>query len=245
MQTGARLSATGDGRVSVDSLEANQDLYQPLRLAGRDVVYWALSYPVVLTSGEGAVGEAAGLLAAGAIEDASAALAKAPESAEKAALESVIATAQEDQPLALARADAAVEMAPNAVAPRLARSYALQSQFRLEQARDDMRHAAEQAPDDALVWPRLAELELMLGDRRAARTFAERASELADTSQSAIVEGFAALAERRQGQAAERFAHARSLDSEQPLAWLGQGLAQILGGDLAEGRASLENGHLA
>jgi len=241
---GNRLTVSGDGEVAVEALATAEGLYRPLRLAGRDVVAWALFYPPVLTAGEGALGEAAGLLAAGAVDEARALLAGLPEGPDKAALESVIAIAQNDHELALARAEAAVAQAPDRAGPRLAQSYALQGQFRLPEAREAVRIAAAQAPDNALVWARLAELELMLGDRRAARAAAARASALADTAQTAIVEGFADLAERRRGPASTRFARALERDSEQPLAWLGLGLSQILGGDLIQGRGSLETAAL-
>lgn len=240
IETGARLSVAADGRTAIEALGEVDAPYRPLRLAGRDVVNWALFYPSVLTDGTGPVTEAADLLALGAIDAAQELLTGLAESADKASLEAVIATAQEDLDLALARADAAIALAPHAAAPRLARSYALQSRFRLEEAREEVRIASESDPDNAVVWARLAELELMLGDRRASRTAAERAASLADTPQTAIVEGFTALAERRRDAATERFLHALNLESEQPLAWLGQGLAQILGGELEDGRASLE-----
>jgi Tfp pilus assembly protein PilF len=176
--------------------------------------------------------------AAGAID---AALARDSGSGEAHALKSVIAVAQNDVPAALASGQKAVETAPGSPAARIALSYALQADLQLEAARDTLRVAVEGNPEAALAWARLAEMELALGDRRAANRAAETAAKLQPgLGRTQNVLGFAALAEIRVRAARHAFEQAIALDSADPLPHLGLGLAKIRMGALDEGRADIE-----
>jgi tetratricopeptide (TPR) repeat protein len=156
------------------------------------------------------------------------------------ALRAIIHVVQNDRQQALADAERAVSSSPTAAA-RIALSYAQQADFRIEAARDTLSAAVTQHPEDPLAWARLAEIDLMLGDREAARAAADKAvSLLPDLARTQLVLGFAALAEFRDREAKAAFERAIGLDSAEPLAHLGLGLAEIGGGDLAAGRRDLE-----
>lgn len=157
------------------------------------------------------------------------------------ALRAVIAVAQNQNETALGDARRGVELSPESTAAKIALSYALQANLQLEAARDTLLQAAEQQPGDALAWARLAELHLTLGDRRAARSAAERAVQLQPgLSRTQNVRGFAALAETRTNVAQEAFVQAIAYDSADPLPRLGLGLAKIRQGQFEEGRRDLE-----
>ena len=70
----------------------------------------------------------------------------------------------------------AVRASPRSAAAKIALSYALQSKFELEQARDTLLQAVKDTPRDALAWARLAELWLSLGHRKQAREAASTAT---------------------------------------------------------------------
>ncbi len=210
----------------------------------RDAVRWALYYPPVLTTGAGAtpeVREAARLLAAGQADAALARLARAPETAPALALRAVIAVAQNDTAEAERLAAQAVARDPGSAAARIALSYALQADRRIEAARDQLREAVKRAPDSALAWARLAELDLMLGRRDDASEAAATAARLApDDARMNTVLGFAALSAFSIEEAEAAFHRAIAKDTEDPLPHLGLGLARIRSGDLAAGRREIE-----
>ncbi|MBL8481694.1 MAG: TonB-dependent receptor [Rhodocyclaceae bacterium] len=216
----------------------------------RDEVQWALYYPPVLAgpAAPGAAGAALSRAAAqirvGQTESARATLESIPAGSPAAgaalALRAVIAVVQNDNAGALALAEQAVAAGGGASAA-LALSYAQQAQFRIVAARDTMAAALVQYPDETLAWARLAELELMLGERHRALDAARRADALAPgLARSALVRGFAALAEYREGEAQSAFERAIALDAADPMGHLGLGLARIAAGQLADGRAELE-----
>ncbi len=157
------------------------------------------------------------------------------------ALRAVIALVQNRQDEALVEANRAVELEPQATAPKIALSYVQQAQFELEAARDTLLQATEEQPEDALAWARLSELWLMLGYRDLAREAAETAVALApDLERVHVVRGFAALTEIRTKEARESFEQAILLDSSDPQPRFGLGLAIIRDGDLEEGRRHIE-----
>ena len=100
--------------------------------------------------------------------------------------------------------------------------------------------AVEAAPDDAYAWARLAELELTIGDRRAAEKAVARSLEIAETALGRSIEGFAALAANDFDAAEAAFQRAIAIDSEAPLPRLGLGLTAIRQGRVAEGRLDME-----
>ncbi|MCP4387239.1 MAG: TonB-dependent receptor, partial [Gammaproteobacteria bacterium] len=157
------------------------------------------------------------------------------------ALRSVIAVTLNDKEAALADARRGVALGPDSTAAKIALSYALQADLQLEAARDTLLQAVEQHPDNPLVRARLAELHLMLGNRKQATAVAQRAVQLQpglSRTQNAL--GFTALAEIRVKQAQAAFEQAIALDSADPLPRLGLGLAKIRQGKLVEGRRDLE-----
>ncbi len=185
------------------------------------------------------------LLSVGRVKEArsdiDAALAQDPGYGLAYALRSVIAVALNDRQQALADAKRGVELSPDSAAAKIALSYALQAEFQIETARDTMRAAVEQRPQDALAWARLAELELMLGHRSQALDAAQRAQTIApNLARTELVLGFNALAVFRNAEAKSAFERAIASDSADPLAHLGLGLAKISDGKLDDGRRDLE-----
>jgi tetratricopeptide (TPR) repeat protein len=157
------------------------------------------------------------------------------------ALRAVINVVQNDNAQALADANQAVTLSPDAAAPKVALSYAQQAGAQIAQARGTMLQAVEQQPEDPLAWARLAELQLMLGFRERAIEAAEKAASLApDLARTQIAQGFTYLTEFRTAEAKAAFERAIALNSADPLPRLGLGLAKISAGDLEAGRSDLE-----
>ena len=221
----------------------------------RDAVQWGLYYPPVDTTLENVpqdegdprfhLQQATQLLSVGRVDEARAAIDRAlaidPNAAGAYALRSIIAVVQNDKTSALTDARRAVELDPQASAPKIALSYAQQANFDLEAARDTLLQATEEQPQDALAWARLAELWLMLGYRDRAREAADKAAGIApDLERVHVVRGFAALAEIDTETARAAFERAIALDPEDPLPRFGLGLAMIRDGALEEGRHDLE-----
>lgn len=158
------------------------------------------------------------------------------------ALQAVLAVVQDsDGHRALAVAERAVELAPDAPAPWMALSYARQAEFDMPGALAAAEQALAVAPGNALAWARSAELQLSLGDREAALAAARRATELQpELSRTRTTQGFAHLARGETDAAAAAFREAMQRDQADPLPRLGLGLATIRDGDLAGGRRELE-----
>ena len=101
--------------------------------------------------------------------------------------------------------------------------------------------AVEHDPQNGLAWARLAEMWLSLGDPNQALEAAKTAAKLSPKlARPQTVLGFALLAEVRISEAKSTFEHAISLESNDPLARLGLGLAKIRAGNLEDGRRDLE-----
>ena len=225
----------------------------------RDAVQWAVYYEPVLpgdtferidaippANQDAAffVRRAALLLGVGQLEAARADLDQAqkldPGSSDAYALRAIVAVALNDKSQALDNGRRAVERAPSSTSARLALSYALQANFQLEEARDVVAQAVSSAPD-ASAWARLAELRLMLDDVSGASDAATQSVKLApESGRPHVVLGFTQLAQLKIGDAERTFERAITLESNDPLAYLGHGLARIRRGKLAEGRADLE-----
>ena len=170
-----------------------------------------------------------------------AALATDPKASLAYSLRAIIEVVQNERPQALVSAEKAVALAPSSAAAKIALSYALQADFRLEAARDALLAAVKEHPEDSLAWARLSEMWLMFADRNKAMDAAYRAEALAlGLSRTQSVLGFAALSNNRATDAIRAFERAISLSSGDPLAHLGLGLAKIKCGGLAEGRRELE-----
>nr|WP_305891482.1 FecR domain-containing protein [Methylomonas sp. SURF-1] len=176
-----------------------------------------------------------------ALQDIRALLAANPHDADALALHSILALSQNRKAEAEALAAEAVAADGGSAAAHSALSYARQGRFDLEQALASAERAAELAPQDALVWARLAELQLALGRRQASRDSADKAFQLnPDLERTQTVAGFSQLFDTEIDQARRSFETAIRLDSSSPLARLGLGLAKIRGGDLEQGRQELE-----
>ena len=226
----------------------------------RDAVQWALYYEPVLPSDSFAqlgtipqasrdvtlyIRRASLLLGAGQLDEARADLDRAqnldPSNGNVYALRAVVSVAVNDKQGALDSGHMAVERAPQSSAARLALSYALQSNFDLEAARDVVAQAVEVQPNDAAAWARLAELRLMLDDVGGAVDAARRSVMLSpQLARGQTVLGFTLLAELKPSDARAAFDRAIDLEPDNPMARLGLGLARIRQGRLAEGRRDLE-----
>ncbi|MGB0127407.1 MAG: TonB-dependent receptor [Rhodocyclaceae bacterium] len=185
------------------------------------------------------------LLAVGQAEEARPELARAlaldPHNSDAQALAAIIAVARNDKAEALTLADKAVETGPGSPAAHMARSYAQQAHFRIDEATASVRKALELQPKSALAWARLAELQLAAADRDGALASAKNATALEpDLSKTQMVLGFAHLTRSQTGAAKEAFGKAIALDQEEPTARLGLGLAQIREGHLKAGREEIE-----
>lgn len=227
----------------------------------RDAVQWALHYQPILAEADSFdqldqipeaqrdarfyVRRAGLLLGVGRLDEARAdigqALNRNPDDGEAYALQAVIAVALNDRTEALVNGREAIRRSPKSAASRIALSYALQANFELEAARDQLSQAVADQPTDARAWARLAELWLSLGYLDRAREAAERAVSLAPAEARAnTVLGFAALARVDTSGARTAFERAIALESGDPLARLGLGLAKIRDGDLEGGRSDIE-----
>jgi tetratricopeptide (TPR) repeat protein len=190
------------------------------------------------------------LLAAGRVDDAAADLARArqlnPNDSDALALNAIIDVAQNRKERAVENARRAVSLASQSVAARLALSYALQANFQLEAARDELlavvpSDPAGDRPEHALALARLAELWLSLGYIDQAVDAANRAAKVAPgLSRTLTVLGFTELARLRPSEAKAVFEDVINRESRNPLAYLGLGLTKIRLGDLHDGRHDIE-----
>lgn len=256
---GSALAASGEQVIAT----AGQVMPPQRVIRPRDAVQWTLYYPPVL--GGAALpaadaepqaqqaqdtrfftGRAAQRLAVGRVAEAQADLERslklAPDNAEALALQSIIATTQNDKVAAKNIADQAVQRGPGSAPALIALSYAQQAEFDLAKALQSVQRAVESEPGNALAWARLSELQLSVDDRRQAIESARRAADLnPNLARTQTVLGFAYLAAVRTEEARNAFGEAIVLDSAAPLPRLGLGLAKIREGDLAGGRAEIEN----
>jgi tetratricopeptide (TPR) repeat protein len=230
-----------------------------------DAVRWALYYEPVLpraslseleqvpTASRDAryfVQRAGVLLSVGRVDEARAELGRAtkldPSNSDAYALNAVIDVAQNNRDSALENARRAVSLASQSVSARLALSYALQASFNLEAARNELLQIVptdpgSDRPEHALALARLAELWLSLGYVGKALEAANRAARVApDLARTHAVLGFVELTQVRTSAAKASFERAIALESGNPLAHLGLGLAKIRAGDLDGGRHDIE-----
>jgi len=164
-----------------------------------------------------------------------------PSNGDVLALQSIIAVVQNDKRAALDFAQRAIDAAPNSFRPYAALSYALQANFKLEEALNSAKRASALAPDSALLRARNAELQLSLGRVRSAEREAIEAVRLnPNESRAHLILGFVHLAQIDTKKATTDFNTAIELDSTEPLARLGLGLATIREGRLQQGREQIE-----
>lgn len=164
-----------------------------------------------------------------------------PNNTDAIALQAIIAVAQNHQQAALDYARKAVSFKPKSAVAHLALSYAYQAQFNIDAALKATQLATDLAPDNALAWARLAELQLCVGDRVAALIAAKKAQALnPHLAKIHIIKGFTELAENTIASAERAFTQAINLDSSDPMARLGLALAKIKQGQLDAGKCDLE-----
>ena len=157
------------------------------------------------------------------------------------ALRTIIAVALNDADAALTHGRAAVERSPRSAVAQVALSYALQANFRLDEALHSVTQAVQAEPGNALAWARLAELQLAVGDIGQGLEASQRAAQLAPRMPRAqSVLGFAALARLDLSEAADAFERAIELAPDSPLPRLGLGLTKIRRGRLVDGRLDIE-----
>lgn len=256
---GTVIAANSQGQLPVHAGEAVSAAagQAPVSVAvvkPRDAAQWSLYYPPILSGApdaattspaQQALFAAAQSLAVGRVPEARAsidqALARDAKLGSALALRAIINVVQNNRAEALADAQQAVALSPDATGPWIALSYAQQAGFQIAEARDSLLRATEKQPQDALAWARLAELQLMLGERDRSAEAANKAATLAPNLERAhLATGFAALAEFRIADARAAFEQAITLDSADPLPHLGLGLAKINAGALEEGRREIE-----
>ncbi|MEJ2693369.1 MAG: FecR domain-containing protein, partial [Candidatus Thiodiazotropha sp.] len=190
---------------------------EPLRTTyanPRDAVVWTLYYPP---------------------------LPEEPDEAYDLAQQAISAIAQN-------RLDDAVDLAKQAMAANdqsaaayMAQSYVDQAHFDIPAALTHSQRAAELAPENALTQARLAEVWLMNGETRKARSAARKAVALdPQLSLAHTALGFSSLREVNLDNARIAFEKAIQLDSAAPLPRFGLGLVKIRQGDLESGRREIE-----
>jgi Flp pilus assembly protein TadD len=164
-----------------------------------------------------------------------------PENSTAIALQSIIAVTKNRQNKALTLAQKAVSLAPESATAKIALSYAHQSNFEIEPALNATQEAVRLSPDNALAWARLSELQLSTGKRKEALVSAQKAQTLnPQLARTQTILGFTYLAQIDIDQAKSAFKQAINLDSADPLAHLGLGLAKIRKGSITDGSHDLE-----
>lgn len=157
------------------------------------------------------------------------------------ALQSIIATVQNNKIKALKLAKQASSIAPSAYQPAMALSYAYQSMFDIDSALSTIQSSIKKNNDNALLWTRLSELNLMKGNLDNALISAKKAMILnPKLSKTQTTLGFAYLSQVKINQAKKSFKKAINIDDTDPLSHLGLGLAIIHLGKLSLGRQHIE-----
>jgi tetratricopeptide (TPR) repeat protein len=156
-------------------------------------------------------------------------------------LKAIIAIVRNDKAKALELANQAVNIDDKSASARIALSYALQANFKIEDALNAARVATERDANNALAWARVAELELSIPNYEKSKEAAEKAVTLnPNLARTQSVLGFANLTRIDIKAAKRNFDRAIELDQADPLPRLGLGLATIREGNLAEGREQIE-----
>lgn len=123
----------------------------------------------------------------------------------------------------------------------MAESYYLQSQGKLEPAKQAAARATALSPANGYAWTRLAELEFSTGRNREARAAIEKGLALTpENVRSHTLHGFILSSQNQIVEARAAFETAVRLDGAFGNAWLGLGLTKIKQGDLAAGRVDLQ-----
>ncbi|WP_079434796.1 FecR domain-containing protein [Zoogloea sp. LCSB751] len=158
-----------------------------------------------------------------------------------AAIESIVHVARNENTLAEAAAQRAMDLDEASVAAHLALSYTLQATRHLPEALNVAERATLLAPNDAVAWARRAELELSLGHGAAGGEAARRVLALdPDTRRARALAAFARLLHGETEAARTDFVTALEADDSDPLTHFGLGLALMRLGDTEGGRREVE-----
>ena len=217
--------------------------FRALPIVSESAVDWAVYYPPILLARNvrsRSVRRAIVLLSSGDYERAWTALGAASDPASVGALRAIINVGRNRLPDAERWSDAAIKADPDFAPAYVAASYVRQAYGDLQGALDLARKATEAAGSDAFALARLAELEMTLGDRRAALETANRSLEIVPTPLALFVAGLANLVANDYGTAEQQFMAAVELNPEAALPRLGLGLLYIRQGMRAEGAWQLE-----
>ena len=245
--TGERVVVDAAGAVTRATLPGDGP-FGALRRVAVGQLSWALYYPEMIPNLERAadlrVDEAARLLAVGQVAPArvllDTILSDGPLAGLRDTLLATIAFASGDAQTLDRLASTAISAAPELAAPRMAQSYARQLALDLDGALAEAMRATILAPSSPLPWARVAEIQLMRGHVRAARTAAQKSVDLGGGVLADIVQGFALLATSSGAAAEQKFRQALKGESQNPLALQGLGLAQIRQGNLVAGTTQIE-----
>lgn len=244
-----KLAVPGGASVSAAKGQAP---IQQLVVKPRDGVQWALYYPPLPLSDNGAasanereLAEASPLLDVGRADDAmrhiEIVLRNEPENAAALSLQAIILLVQNEPARALDLAQKAAQADPKSAIAAIALSYAQQAAFDLNAARQTLLSAVENNPNNALVWTRLAEIHASFGELNESLAAAQHATTLApELARAQTVQGFSHLVRIETAEATAAFDKAIQLDQADPLPHLGKGLALIRTGELIEGRREIE-----
>ena len=210
----------------------------------RDSVQWALYYPEITdrTASSDIINRAASNLALGRVKEAENDLnsitASSSSYTEALSLNAIIALVNNDKQNALALAEQAYKANPQNMSAVLAMSYVQQAHFDIEAVLEPL---TKYNKLNSLVYARMAEVYLMLGDLDNALRHAEQSVKLdSKLSKSQAVLGYAYLTRNDAKNAELNFKIAIQLEQAAPLPHLGLGLALIRQGKLEEGRREIE-----
>ena len=256
-----QVSASNDqGSVTLNAQEStvaykNQLPHKDIIIRSIDAVQWALYYPAIIgnhrhttpkeTNVSDLLYEAENLLSVGQAHEANLLINRLLESeadnSDAIALQAIIAVVQNDKELAFEKATRAVSLHDQSVPAKLALSYAQQASFKIEDALLSVKQAVELDPYNALIWARLAELYMSIGELENALDAANEAVRLdASIAKTQTVLGFSHLLQINITDAKAIFEKAILLDQSDPMPRLGMGLALIREGELETGRIEIE-----
>lgn len=215
-----------------------------IKIKPRDTVQWALYYPRIVDSSSSSsiINRAANKLALGrvteALNDLNTIVTTSSSYTDALALKAIIALVNNDKDKATSLANQAYERNKQNVSAVLAMSYVQQAHFNIEAALEPL---VKYSKLNSLIYARMAEVYLMLGDLDNALRHAKQSVKLDDQlSKSQSVLGYANLASNDAKNAELNFKIAIELEQAAPLPHLGLGLALIRQGQLAEGRREIE-----
>lgn len=218
--------------------------FRSLLIVSDSAVDWAIYYPPIMLASDTknrGVRKALVLLSSGEYDRAEAALDRARAApSETAALRTIVAVARNR--IVEAEQWSAVALAADAEAApaNIAASYLRQAVGDLNAALAFALRAQRNAPRNPYAAARVAELEMTIGEHRAALAAANQSLAIQRIPLALFVAGLVELSRWRYGEAEALFKEGIALDPEEPLPRLGLGLAYIRQGRTAAGTWEIE-----